>query len=177
MALTKLNYTGQGTIPIASIPTITGTKMPAGSVIQIPTPVLSNTITVHNTTSFTNTNLVLSITPTSTSSKVLVTSSFNVRTYHNGYQCFGRVGLYRGSTLLATRDVNTDGSNTARWMTFPCGFVYLDSPSTTSATEYRIKARVLWTTYSAQLDVGYFYNDSGNDETNQQTLILQEIAG
>ena len=34
MALTKLNYTGQGTIPIASIPTITGAKMPAGSVIQ-----------------------------------------------------------------------------------------------------------------------------------------------
>jgi len=34
MALTKLNYTGQGTIPIASIPTITGAKMPTGSVIQ-----------------------------------------------------------------------------------------------------------------------------------------------
>jgi len=34
MALTKLNYTGQGTIPIAKIPNITGAKMPAGSVVQ-----------------------------------------------------------------------------------------------------------------------------------------------
>ena len=34
MALTKLNYTGQGTVPIASIPTITGAKMPVGSVLQ-----------------------------------------------------------------------------------------------------------------------------------------------
>ena len=160
MALTKLNN-----------------FMPTGSVIQMPTPVLSNTATAHNTTSFTNTNLVLSITPTSTSSKVLVTSSFNVRTKHTGYQCFARIGLFRGSTLLATRDVNTDGQNDQRWITANSSIVHLDSPNTTSATEYRIKARLLWTDYSAELTFGYSYNDSGNDETNQQTLILQEIAG
>ena len=151
--------------------------MPSGSVIQMPTPLVTTSNTAHNTTSFTNTNLVLSITPTSTSSKVLITASFSVRPYHTGYQSFGRLGLYRGSTLLATRDVNIDGQNDQRWATFPCGFVHLDSPSTTSATEYRIKARLLWTDYNAQIDVGEFYNDSGNDETNQQTLILQEIAG
>ena len=160
MALTKLNN-----------------FMPTGSVIQMPTPLVTSSNTAHTTTTFTNTNLVLSITPTSTSSKVLITTSFSVRPYHTSYQCFGRVGLYRGSTLLATRDVNTDGGNTGRWMTFPCGFVHLDSPSTTSATEYRIKGRVLYTDYSAQMDIGEFQNDSGNDETNQQTLILQEIKG
>ena len=36
MALTKLNYTGQGTIPIANIPTITGAKLPTIPINKMP---------------------------------------------------------------------------------------------------------------------------------------------
>ena len=66
MALTKLNYTGQGTIPIASIPTITGAKMPTGSVLQTVSNTFTGVNTFNNETA--DTGLSCAITPTESNS-------------------------------------------------------------------------------------------------------------
>lgn len=75
MALTKLNYTGQGTIPIASIPTITSAKMPAGSVLQTVQAQLAQTQITISSQSFTDTGLNLNIISISANSKFLCTLS------------------------------------------------------------------------------------------------------
>ena len=187
MALTKLNFGGnQQALVAANIPTLTNTqlpvidntKLPTGSVLQT-LSMTTNTNTAHSTlNTYTNTNLTLDITPSSTSNKILAIVSFSVRAYHTNYNSWGRIGLHRGSTLVCTRDVNKDGGNNAEWATVPSGFVHLDSPSSTSAQTYLVKTKLIVSTnYSAQIDIGEFYNDSTNDETNQQSLTLMEIKG
>jgi len=152
--------------------------LPTGSVIQT-LSMNSNTNTAHSTlNTYTDTNMTLAITPSATSSKILVISSFSVRSYHNSYNSFGRIALYRGSTLICTRDTIKDGGPDAELVTTPSGFVHLDSPSSTSAQTYLIKAKLIVSTnYNAQIDIGEFRDDSTNDETNQQSLTLMEIKG
>jgi hypothetical protein len=86
MALTKLNYTGQGTIPIASIPTITGAKMPAGSIIHT----VSNTFTGLAT--FTNGTVDLglscAIIPKESNSLLMITASLLYSVNSNGTFAF-----------------------------------------------------------------------------------------
>ena len=170
MALTRVNFAGQGQNVLQS------SSMPTGTVLQT-LSMNSNVNTAHQSLSYTDTNLTLAITPSATSSKILVIPSFSVRAYHTSYNSWGRIALYRGSTLVCTRDVNTDGGNNVRWATVPSGFTHLDSPSTTSATTYLIKCKLLYTNYSAQIDIGEFKDESTNDETNQQSFTLMEIKG
>ena len=152
--------------------------LPTGSVIQT-LSMNSNTNTAHQTlNTYTDTNMTLAITPSSTSNKILVISSFSVRSYHNSYNSWGRIGLFRDSTLVCTRDAIKDGGNNAEIVTTPSGFVHLDSPSSTSALTYLIKGKLIVSTnYAAQMDIGEFRDDSTNDETNQQSLTLLEIKG
>ena len=152
--------------------------LPTGSVLQT-LNMTSNSNTAHSTlNTYTDTNMTLAITPSSTSNKILIISSFSVRSYHDSYNSWGRIGLFRGSTLICTRDSIKDGGNNAELVTTPSGFVHLDSPSSTSAQTYLIKGKLIVSTnYNAQLDIGEFRDDSTNDETNQQSLTLMEIKG
>jgi|OM-RGC.v1.021546168 hypothetical protein len=170
MALTRVNFAGQGQNVLQS------SSMPVGSVLQVLNMVTDNN-TAHSTlNTYTNTNMTLSITPSSTSNKILVISSFSVRSYHNSYNSWGRIGLFRDSTLIMTRDSIKDGGNNQEVVTTPSGFVHLDSPSSTSALTYLIKGKLIVSTnYNAQLDIGEHRDDS--DEINQQSLTLMEIKG
>ena len=87
MALTKLNYTGQGVIPHA--------KMPSGSVLQI---VHNHDINVVNTDSNSysevNTNLRTSITPKFATSKILIEGVLGQTGYNNaggGLEFYGQL--------------------------------------------------------------------------------------
>ena len=79
MALTKLNYTGQGTIPIASIPILTGANMPAKSVLQSITTT-DGTAAIYTSTDSANPKTVISgsITPSATNSKILITGFIQI---------------------------------------------------------------------------------------------------
>ena len=103
----------------------------------------TNTITQNNTSTYADTTLTASITPTATSSKVLV----NV--HHGG--C-GKVSgnatsymfarLLRGATELIVFEVgagfnNVNGDNYFGGM----GCTYLDSPATTSSTTYKTQIK------------------------------------
>ena len=152
--------------------------LPSGSVLQT-LSMTSDTNTAHQTlNTYTDTNMTLDITPSSTSNKILAIVSFSVRAYHTNYNSWGRIALYRGSTIVCTRDSIKDGGNNAEGVTTPSGFVHLDSPSSTSALTYLIKGKLIVSdNYAAQMDIGEFRDDSTNDETNMQSLTLMEIKG
>lgn len=99
-----------------------------------------STATTNSTTTYAATGLSTSITPQSASSKILVI--LNVagtgRSSGNGSNV---IELRRGSTQLATQNAAYTNTTTIN-MVGSAAIIYLDSPSTTSATTYdaRFKA-------------------------------------
>ena len=100
------------------------------------------------------TGLSASITPSSSSNKVLVHSSIN---FNNAAGEGFKGYLVRGSTDIgvstaassstATFPLGTMANTNNYWLNTTGGFV-LDTPSTTSATTYKIQMEVLSTTYT-----------------------------
>jgi len=109
--------------------------MPTGSVLQV---VNTNTSTsVANAGSgWADTGIVATITPSSTSSKILILvdgQGFEINQAPIGFS----TRLLRGSTSLS--DFNQYSSYTYANNTTNVGINYLDSPSTTSATTYKVQ--------------------------------------
>ena len=137
-------------IPVAGVPTGGG-----GGIIQIKQ---ATTDTEVSTTSQTaaDTGLTVSITPTSSSSKVLVLVSQAYRLRHTaGPSVGGDIRLVRGSTILVEGPGDygiwhQNGSNQIDIFD-RVNFHYLDSPNTTSATTYKTtavtynRAHQIWT--------------------------------
>ena len=124
--------------------------------------------------SFVDTGLSATITPTSTSSKILATYSAN-----GGVDTAARMmifNLVRGSTNIGqpdsvqaysgTRTIYVNGTDDSLQIHFE---VY-DSPATTSATTYKVQCRI---NGSGGMNVG---RRNSNDTQNAVTLTLMEIA-
>lgn len=86
--------------------------------------------------------LTVTITPTLSTSKILVMTTFTISSSTGGTNfASGYVKLVRGSTALSERLIGLyypsgGGVNTALYN--PCSFSYVDSPATTSATTYKM---------------------------------------
>jgi hypothetical protein len=132
--------------------TSTGLKWatPAGGkVLQVVQGTTSTVKTITSTT-MTDSNLTASITPTSATSSILaiVSLSFEMYNYDNDMQIGTQ--LVRGSTTIL--DASGGSSNASGFLyvssstlTQLGGYVnysYLDSPSTTSSTTYKVQGRV-----------------------------------
>ena len=117
-----------------------------GKILQVVQTAKTDTFTTSST-SFTDlTGLSVAITPSSTSSKVLVMVSSNTSNSSGGYNTLMKI--VRGSTDIfigdsagsrpqassQTRDGDTNASQTLT-------FSFLDSPSTTSATTYKVQVK------------------------------------
>jgi hypothetical protein len=135
-----------GTVLMADSVEADGVKwgtVSSGAVVQI---VNATTSTSVNTTSSTyvDSNLTVTITPTSASNRILLMSSSPFRTTYAGNSALGFVRLYRGATAL-TGDINNfmfnqgSGSETEGSVQF--SMIHIDSPATTSATTYKIQVR------------------------------------
>ena len=144
MPLTKIKSLGitDGTIVNADInasAAIAGTKISGsfGKVLQVIEASDGTQRTTTSTSFVTASNtLSISITPSSTSNKVLILSNINYT--FNGT---GRIEFtfFRGATNLAP--VTYFVANHAV-VEMPVSFMFLDSPSTTSATTYQVYWRV-----------------------------------
>jgi hypothetical protein len=139
---------------------ITKASMPAGSILQVVQTATSSIYIGFSSTSFVTTGLTASITPTSSTSKILVTAMFNV--YGIGYAAYAT--LYRNSTNLAGANGMALLGFGAVWQ--PVAISYLDSPATTSSTAYTVYLR---TNNGA---TGYF----GGDGNQTITITLMEVA-
>lgn len=139
-----------------------------GKILQVQTATYS---TQQSTTSssLTNTGLNKSITPSATSSKILVIMSFTSRTHtvssFDAKQSFHAI-TRNGSTLFEQITGNYWDSQTAttRYITTSSTLVYVDSPSTTSSVNYRLRHRV---------DAGTLYSFYNN---RNASITLLEIG-
>jgi len=121
--------TGTQTIPKATLPT--------GSVLQVVNATYNTSFTTTST-SFQATGLTASITPTSSTSKILILVSQEL--YQSTAANSGIMTIYRGSTSGTNLGNSTFGfaSNYTLATSIACGasVIYLDSPATTSSTTY-----------------------------------------
>ena len=142
--------------------TATGLKWatPAGGgkVLQVVSVDTTSGVNITTTTD-TDTNLTATITPSSTNSKILIIISARVRGQRDGTSSAGIGGqLLRGATQIrnfGTRGLggyievaaNSNGSYTRNFNNV--SVTYLDSPSTTSATTYKLQSKLESTSANA----------------------------
>ena len=118
---------------------ITSAKMASGvggKILQVKNQVQATEVT-SNSATYTDTGCSLSITPTSTSSKILVMSSNDCTKY--GADTAVAIRCYRdsteiGGTIIGRRICDSDNSDKEQAI---FSFTVLDSPNTTSAITYK----------------------------------------
>ena len=146
----------------------------SGKIIQAVTATHSTAVTVTGTT-FTSSGLAASITPASTSNKILILTTSAIQTFGDGSSSSGRTGkitLRRGGatdTELTTMEIGIN-ARTADTSTLPrpfniVTFTFLDSPSTTSSQTYTVGIRG---------DGACDITAQGSDRTSSITLL--EVA-
>ena len=185
------NASGTGTLTIAApntnsnytltLPTNTGTLLStksAGTVLQV---VQTTKTDSFSTTSTSYTTFIsVSITPTSSSSKILVTFGTNGGTA--GDVAHGYLAIFRGATQLfqatdtGSRRGATSVINTATQQQLYYGGTFLDSPATTSSTTYTIQVL-------SSNGVAIYLNRSGRDNNaldydgrSVSSITVMEIA-
>ena len=177
MALSTIGANQIASLPTGSVGSsqlasgaITSAAMPTGSVIQV---VQSTSTTQYNMAAadtFEDTGYSVTITPRSSSNKILITfSAFGIllNPSHIGVQ------LLRGSTVVALNEGYA--TNSSHWTTPNYGFSYLDSPSTTSATTYKIQGRC--DTRTSNVEMRFLYQSNNIPGDPNMSLIAQEIVG
>jgi hypothetical protein len=143
--LTLPTNTGTIITTASSGQSIPKAALPTGSVLQV---IQTNTTADSSTTSnsYVDTNLSVTITPTSSSSKILISTCGSIRKNSGNGDTGAYVNIVRGATQIAEQGflawTGASGFNQES-----LNLIYLDSPSTTSSTTYKIQIR---TTVSGQ---------------------------
>lgn len=152
-------------------------SMPIGSVLQVVSASKSDTFSTSST-SFTDiTGLSLSITPKFTTSKILVFMAVQVST--NGIDA-PMVQMVRNSTAIGIGDARGSRTRNTSQGIFSSNSVSsltgitLDSPSTTSATTYKLQTRIDSST--AYINTQSATADGTYHGTNYSTIMVMEIA-
>lgn len=119
-----------------------------------------STATVIASTTPTDTGLAVTITPSSSSSKILVFASLSAQSFRATDANNAGYYLYRNGSAVTSgigSMIGTTGGTTAGFTAVRAGFsiCYLDSPATTSALTYRIYGRVSTTANSATTSAQY----------------------
>ena len=149
-------------------------KIVPGHMIQTVQRISTSHETI-NTSSWTATNVFASITPKSTSSKILVRMTGTVRTYNTSgqsargawrlYKDIGGGGFNRVGTHQFSHGINDYGTS-GSLNDIPYHVEYLDSPSTTSEVTYKLYGSHETGTAS----------EVGPDGDDEQYTILTEVA-
>jgi len=163
MALIKLN--NQSLTAVSALPAMDGsnlTGVSAGKVLQVIQQTSGVGVSQNNTTAEADVNPTITITPSSTNSKILVMHSAGgmVTTVDGvGFK------LYRGTTSIWFQS-RWGYSDTNTWKPVPFVMQFLDTPATTSAITYK------WAIYAATANGLLWHNNSGTAMS-----IAMEIAG
>ena len=111
----------------------------SGKVLQVKQLVVAKGTITTSSATFTSIGHSLAITPSATSSRILiqVCGGAGHAPYINQF-CISTI--YRGSTNLSTNGIETIGNSTAGLSAATHNIVFLDSPNTTSAVTYSLYA-------------------------------------
>lgn len=154
--------------------------MPAGAVLQVKTAVKTDKESFSGSSYADITGLSVSITPISTSSKVVVLVNVCYGIASSERIMFtarrGSTNLVNHSSTLSNRTPafvggTPDSTNDVHNASFMC----LDSPSTTSATTYKVQATTSGGTH--YLNASYSDSDSAGVPRGISSITVMEIAG
>jgi len=167
MALSKIDAANflNGTIPSGNISTASLAAAATGKVLQV-VQGATTTETSSSSATFADTSLTANITPSATSSKILVL----VEHPRNFKQEATQIGwkLFRGSTEIYSLRYLFDTNSTARQV-IPLSFNLLDAPSSTSQLTYKTQFNNEQATGSVVIQ-----KDGG---TGKSTITLIEVSG
>ena len=139
-----------------------------GKIGQVVQTALTDNNQTLNTTTFTDlTNLTVSITPTATSSKILITSAIQVALDDSG-GARAYLRLLRGTTVIQTLAGITDNNVSSQGENYV--FNFLDSPNSTSSQTYKVQGK----STNSNLDIRFVYNANDSIST-VTTLTAMEI--
>jgi hypothetical protein len=156
------------------------------AILQVVSTAKTDTFTTSSQTFTTVTGLTATITPSSTSNKVLVTAQISYcPSDPNGNNGLGFFKVTRGGTDIYIGDAASSrvrtvfgGRNTiVRDLTLDSGFIqFLDSPSSTSALTYQVEARGV-DAASVYINVGSSDQDQNNRPRGASSITVMEVAG
>lgn len=172
----RLAVGSNGQVLTADSTAATGMKwaaVSAGKILQVVQATTTTATTVTGTT-LTDTNITASITPSSSSSRILVLVSATVQMYSSGSvnQIGMGMNLLRGSTVVFEDNANGEG-----WYitTSYTGYhqlagiqtiTYVDSPATTSSTTYKVQIKASTASGTAKT----------SDNSRTSSIILMEVG-
>jgi hypothetical protein len=174
----RLGVGTDGQTLVADSTASTGLKWAAGGKILQVVQGTTTTSTTIASTSYTDTTLTATITPSAATSKILCLVSQNFKNSRLASNADGgsSIKLVRGATDIVTRGApevdllyevsSVTSANTTFAMV--TNIMYVDSPSTTSATTYKTQGVVRFTSASNQVT----YQTS----SSQSQIILLEIG-
>ena len=150
---------------LADVMGSSGLILPTGSVLQTVTNATTAAVSSQTNTSAADiTNFSVSITPSSTSSKILViASSFISNALSAGVNATATLTLVRDSTNLAAHSNGAHSGSGGLQIRDSVSFVELDEPATTSSVTYKVQGH----TNSASCA----WSISGGE------IVVMEIAG
>lgn len=173
------------TLDIASGATLdttgaTVSGLTTGKVLQVVSTFKNDTFSTVNTTTFLDvTGLSATITPSSSSNKILVFFNLNI-----GPSSIALFRLMRDSTEIAP--ATTSGSHNSGWMSYEtgdsniselCSAQYLDSPATTSAVTYKVQIKNRGSGYTTNVNrTNSDSTDSGYGHRGSSGITLMEIG-
>jgi len=169
----KLTVGANNTVLTADSSTATGLKWAApaggGKVLQVVYGSTTTITDVSSTTTYADTTLSATITPSATTSKVLILTSQTALVFSQSLLGHG-TRILRGSTTIFTGGDRSDGFFDVSGANTPYigdrfTLAYLDSPSTTSATTYKTQGKL-----SYGNTVRYQHSNG------ESTIILMEIG-
>jgi len=161
-----------GTVLVGGTQNIPKSALPTGSVLQVVSATKTDTFSTTSTSFVDVTGLSVSITPSSSSSKILV--MLTCGSIGNVLNTT-KLNIVRNSTNIAQPASGTISSTINH---FPGGSTnsigdcasFLDSPATTSATTYKIQ-------FAVDGSTGYLNRHTGNTDYNSvSTITVMEIA-
>ena len=157
------------------------TEKTSGAGVHIPghiIQVVESTRTIWTSTataSFVSTGHSVTITPSATSSKILLIGSMN-GTYTSNHNAYMQVKLYKNSSDHGWIASNYGQEHASQGYTSNYGeslsWSWLDSPSTTSATTYELFFRAPY----GGTTVGYNNYAINGNNTTRSNIIAQEVA-
>ena len=176
-----LQTNGSGVLSFASV---------GGGILQLKSANEPAKLTTTSTTYTGITNLSVTLTPASSSNKVLILANVNA-SGRNGANAGGGFAIYKNGSILANANGNTLGSRTRgfaqsisgyapsssqEWVIQQGSVIFLDSPATTSSTTYQVYWRCEDTTGGSVLNASYDTTDNTDRRTHASNITVMEIS-
>tara|TARA_A100001391_G_C4919616_1_gene238801 strand:- start:113 stop:676 length:564 start_codon:yes stop_codon:yes gene_type:complete len=157
------------TIPSGCTISNSGTASGFGKIGQVKS-VLLGTQEFTNSTSFAETEATLAITPTSTSSKILIYWDVSFRRNNSNVNTYAQFQLYKDGSSHKVIDNNF--SNTmGEKLWCRANYHLLDSPSTTSSTTYA----VYWARGGTSESGGFYLCDGGSSAATGSFTLMEVL--